>query len=106
MAVLKVLFVFQGSIARHVDIESFPKGRPPSFLELALGPLSKKAELMVGIGPEWVHVRESGVVRKALGAEFALDFMCWPGSKHGFGWFIEPAFEYTFGHETCAIHLA
>ena len=30
-----------------------------------------------------------------------LDFMFWPGGKHKFGWFLEPAFDYSFarGHE-------
>jgi len=25
--------------------------------------------------------------------------MYWPGAKHRVGWFIEPAFDYTFGRE-------
>jgi hypothetical protein len=44
--------------------------------------LSKKAEFMVGIGPEWVHTSQSGMKTNAIGAEFALDFMYWPGAKH------------------------
>jgi hypothetical protein len=30
-----------------------------------------------------------------------LDFMFWPSSKHRFGWFLEPGFDYSFarGHE-------
>ena len=61
--------------------------------------LSKKAEFMVGIGPEWVHTSQFGIKTNAIGAEFALDFMYWPGGKHKFGWFVEPSYEYTFGHE-------
>ncbi|MBV9442245.1 MAG: hypothetical protein JO217_06085 [Acidobacteriaceae bacterium] len=60
--------------------------------------LSKKAELMVGIGPEWVHTRQSGTTRNSLAGEFALDFMYWPGAAHRFGWFVEPAYDYTFGY--------
>jgi hypothetical protein len=60
---------------------------------------SRKAELMIGLGPEWVHSREFGVRRNALAGEFALDFMFWPGAKHRLGWFVEPSYEYTFGHE-------
>jgi hypothetical protein len=60
--------------------------------------LSKKAEFMVGIGPEWVHTSQYGIQTNAIGAEFALDFMYWPGGKHKFGWFVEPSYDYTFGH--------
>ncbi len=59
--------------------------------------LSKKAELMAGAGPEWVHTRQFGVSSNALAAEFALDFMYWPKAQHKLGWFVEPAYEYTFG---------
>lgn len=60
--------------------------------------LSKKAELMLGLGPEWVHNRQFGVATNSLAGEFALDFMYWPGAKHRLGWFIEPAYEYQFGY--------
>lgn len=61
--------------------------------------LSRKAELMVGIGPEWVHTRQFGVITNSPAGELALDFMYWPGGRHKFGWFVEPAYDYTFGHE-------
>ena len=59
--------------------------------------LSKKAEVMIGVGPEWVHTGRTS----SLAGEAALDFMFWPGGKHKFGWFLEPAFDYNFapGHE-------
>jgi hypothetical protein len=60
--------------------------------------LSRKAELMVGFGPEWVHTRRLGITRNSFAGEFAVDFMYWPGAKHRLGWFLEPAYEYTFGH--------
>ena len=59
--------------------------------------LSKKAEFMLGIGPEWVHMREYGITTNSVAAEAVLDFMFWPAAKHKFGWFIEPGYEYSFG---------
>jgi hypothetical protein len=66
--------------------------------------LSKKAEFMAGIGPEWVHVRQFGVNTNSVAGEAALDFMFWPSRRHKFGWFVEPAYEYNFGrgHEKSA----
>lgn len=60
--------------------------------------LSKKAELMIGLGPEWVHTRTGGVSANALAGEAVLDFMFWPSAKRRFGWYLEPGFDYTFGH--------
>jgi hypothetical protein len=59
--------------------------------------LSKKAEFMAGLGPEWVHTRQYGVTTNSFAAEAVLDFMFWPSGKHRFGWFIEPGYEYDFG---------
>jgi hypothetical protein len=63
--------------------------------------LSKKAEFMLGLGPEWVHLRQFGVSHNAFAAELALDFMFWPTAKHHFGYYVEPSYDYTFapGHE-------
>jgi hypothetical protein len=63
--------------------------------------LSKKAELMAGVGPEWVHTKEPGMPVNSIAGEAVLDFMFWPGGKHKFGWFLEPAYDYNFarGHE-------
>ena len=62
--------------------------------------LSKKAEFMAGIGPEWVHTRQNGVTTNSFAVEAALDFMFWPSGTHRFGWFLEPAYEHDFrGHE-------
>ena len=61
--------------------------------------LSRKFELMAGIGPEWAHTRRFGIARNALAGEFALDLMYWPGAHHRLGWFVEPSFDYSFGHE-------
>jgi hypothetical protein len=59
--------------------------------------LSDKVEFMVGVGPQWTFSREG----TRTGAEFALDFMFWPTADRKFGWFIEPAYSYSFsrGHE-------
>ncbi len=63
--------------------------------------LSEKLEFMFGAGPEWIHTRAYGVTTNSLGGEVALDFMFWPSSKHRFGWFLEPGYEYSFarGHD-------
>jgi hypothetical protein len=63
--------------------------------------LSEKVEFMVGVGPEWINTRAYGVTTNSLGGEVVLDFMFWPSSKHRFGWFLEPGYEYNFarGHE-------
>ena len=63
--------------------------------------LSRKAEFMLGIGPQWVHVKQSGRWANALAGEIAGDFMFWPAGKHHFGWFLEPAYDYSFasGHQ-------
>lgn len=60
--------------------------------------LSKKAEFMVGAGPEWIHARQFATTTNSLAAEVAADFMYWPSSgKHRFGWYVEPGYEYSFG---------
>ena len=59
--------------------------------------LSKKVEFMFGVGPEWIHVRENGISTNAVAGEIALDFMFWPSPTRRFGWYIEPAYDYTFG---------
>ena len=58
--------------------------------------LSEKAEFMAGIGPEWIHTSEHGRTNDSPGIELAGDFMFWPG-RHKFGWFLEPAYDYSFG---------
>jgi hypothetical protein len=60
--------------------------------------LSKKAEFMAGIGPEWVHTTKYGVTTNSVSGEAVADFMFWPSSgKHRFGWYLEPGYDYTFG---------
>ncbi|HKW65548.1 MAG TPA: hypothetical protein VJN89_23555 [Candidatus Acidoferrum sp.] len=63
--------------------------------------LSRKIEFMAGVGPEWIHTRESGMSTNSVGAEAVLDFMFWRPRKHRLGWYLEPTYEYKFrpGHE-------
>jgi hypothetical protein len=62
--------------------------------------LSRKAEFMLGVGPEWVHVRQNGTTSNTVSGEVAGDFMFWPARNRRFGWFLEPAYNYSFagGH--------
>ncbi len=59
--------------------------------------ISRKAEFMLGAGPEWVHARENGTSSNSVAAEVAGDFMFWPNGRHKFGWYLEPAYDYDFG---------
>jgi hypothetical protein len=59
--------------------------------------ISRRAEFMLGVGPEWVHTRENGTVTNSVAGEIAGDFMFWPTEKHRFGWYLEPAYDYNFG---------
>ena len=59
--------------------------------------LSKKAEFMLGVGPEWVHATKYGMTTNSVSGEAVLDFMYWPSKKHRFGWYVEPGYEYNFG---------
>ncbi len=63
--------------------------------------LSRKAEFMLGAGPQWVHLNQNGRVANSIDGELAGDFMFWPTGKHRFGWFLEPAYDYSFagGHQ-------
>jgi hypothetical protein len=63
--------------------------------------LSRKAEFMFGIGPEWIHLKQGSGWSNALAGEIAGDFMFWPTGKHHFGWYLEPAYDYSFasGHQ-------
>ena len=62
---------------------------------------SRKSEFMLGIGPEWVHLRVNGKTSDSIAGELAGDFMFWPTGKHHLGWFLEPTYDYSFsgGHE-------
>lgn len=60
--------------------------------------LSQTVEFMAGVGPEWIHTRESGATTNSVAGEAVLDLMFWPRLwKHKFGWYLEPDYEYNFG---------
>lgn len=59
--------------------------------------LSDKVEFMLGVGPEWIHARQSGITTNSVAGEVVMDFMFWPSARHRFGWFLEPGYEYKFG---------
>ena len=60
--------------------------------------LSKKAEFMIGVGPEWVHTRQYGVTTNSVAAEAVLDFMFWPIRKRiGSAGSSNRDTEYNFG---------
>jgi hypothetical protein len=40
--------------------------------------LTRKAEFMLGIGPEWVYLRQNGTTSNSIAGELAGDFMFWP----------------------------
>jgi hypothetical protein len=63
--------------------------------------LSRKAEFMLGIGPQWVHVKHNSRWTNTIVAEVGGDFLFWPNGKRRFGWFLEPAYDYSFarGHQ-------
>jgi len=66
--------------------------------------LSKTAEFMFGVGPEWAHTMQNGKSTDSIGGEAALDFMFWPWAKRRFGWYAEPTYGYSFSsaHEQSA----
>ena len=63
--------------------------------------ISRKAEFMLGIGPEWVRLKQNARWSNSIAGEIAGDFMFWPTGKHRFGWYLEPAYDYSFagGHQ-------
>jgi hypothetical protein len=63
--------------------------------------ISRKAEFMLGIGPEWICLKQNGRWMNSIAGEIAADFMFWPTGKHRFGWYLEPAYDYSFagGHQ-------
>jgi hypothetical protein len=52
---------------------------------------------MFGVGPVWVHTKDSGTTSNSVAAEAVLDFMFWPSRKHRLGWYLEPGYQYNLG---------
>jgi len=63
--------------------------------------LSKKAEFMLGVGPQWAHLKRNQKTTDSFSGELAGDFMFWPTGRHRLGWYLEPAYDYSFagGHQ-------
>ena len=61
--------------------------------------LSDKVEFMLGVGPAMTYT--TGENGAKFAGVVALDFMFWPSGEKTFGWFLEPAYSYSFhrGHE-------
>jgi hypothetical protein len=59
---------------------------------------------MIGVGPQWVHTKKTGVTTNSVSGEAVADFMFWPSRNHRFGWYVEPGYEYNFGR--VSNHLA
>jgi len=62
--------------------------------------LSRKSEFMLGVGPQWTYLKQNGKTANSIAGEVAGDFMFWPTGGHRLGWFLEPAYDYSFagGH--------
>src|ERR1700723_1805108 len=58
--------------------------------------LSSRAEFMLGVGPQWTHLKQNGKTTNTFSGELAGDFMFWPTGKHRFGWYLEPAYDSSF----------
>ena len=61
--------------------------------------LSDKVEMMVGVGPEWLHKTGHSEIANSIGGVALVDFQIWPFPERRFGWFIEPSYGYDFGRE-------
>jgi hypothetical protein len=61
--------------------------------------LSDSVEFMFGVGPEWAHTVTHGTTTDLVAGEAALDFMYWPWPSRKFGLYLEPSYDYSFGHE-------
>jgi hypothetical protein len=59
--------------------------------------ISRKLEIMAGVGPEFSRMNVGLLVSNAWGAEAALDLMYWPFKEKRWGFYLEPAYDRTFG---------
>jgi hypothetical protein len=59
--------------------------------------LSPRVEFMAGVGAVWIHVNQGGAITNSAGFEAVGDFMFWRGRKRKLGWFLEPAYDRSFG---------
>jgi hypothetical protein len=59
--------------------------------------LSSNVEMMVGLGPEWLHKVGHGATTDSIGGVILADFQIWPSPERTYGWFIEPNYSCDFG---------
>jgi hypothetical protein len=61
--------------------------------------INEHVEFMIGVGPQLSYTTPGGGTQ--IASEFALEWMFWPTKDRKFGWFVEPAYSYSFnrGHE-------
>ena len=80
--------------------ESYSKGASQLSFDLLFKKpytISETLEFMAGVGPEFTFLRSNGRTINVWGGEFALDFMYWPFKNGTFGFYAEPAYDYSFG---------
>jgi hypothetical protein len=80
--------------------ESYGKGTTELSFDLLFKKpytISRTFEFMAGIGPEFSSMRSTARTANVWGGEFALDFMYWPLKSRMFGFYAEPAYDYSFG---------
>jgi hypothetical protein len=61
--------------------------------------LSKTVDFMFGVGPEWRHTSASGQPPESIAGEVVFDFQFWPWPERKLGWFVEPAYGYSFSKD-------
>ena len=79
--------------------ESYSKGASQLSFDLLFKKpftISETLEFMAGVGPEFTFLRSNGRTINVWGGEFALDFMYWPFKSRKFGFYAEPAYDYSF----------
>jgi hypothetical protein len=59
--------------------------------------LADNLEVLIGVGPSWLHTVGGGQVTDALGATAQLDIEFWQLPEKKIGWFMEPSYGYSFG---------
>jgi hypothetical protein len=46
---------------------------------------------MLGVGPQWAHLKQSRKTTDSFSGKVTGDFMFWPAGRHRFGWYLETA---------------
>lgn len=56
-----------------------------------------KREMCVTSGGRRRHTTKYDMTTNSISGEAVLNFMFWPSRIPGFGWYLEPGYEYNFG---------